>query len=272
MSLRGLAQETLDIVGRGGYTLPSGQRVELGTEIEAAVQGTKLYTPRDLDAVVVLAAPAVTRRIEVTPEGTVGAARRLAEEPGGPVVALNFASARNPGGGFITGAKAQEEDLARCSALYTCQLTQRPYYDANRMEVSKLYTNHLIYSPGVPFFRDERLDLLPRPFLASVITSPAPNAGEEHKRKKNAGPKIRETLHERAGHVLSVAAIEGQRRLVLGAWGCGVFRNDPHEVANAFGHWLESPLFAGAFDHVVFAILDRSRDHANLRPFQARFL
>jgi uncharacterized protein (TIGR02452 family) len=266
-----LAQETLAIVGRGHYTLPSGARVELGPQIEEAVSGTRLYTPRDLEALVVPATPAVPRRIEVTPEGTVGAARRLALEAGGPVMALNFASARNPGGGFLSGAKAQEEDLARCSALYTCQLTQRAYYDANRREESKIYTNHLIYSPAVPFFRDERLDLLPAPFLASVITSPAPNAGEEHRRKKNAGPRIRDALRERAGHVLSVAAAHGQRRLVLGAWGCGVFRNDPNEVADAFGQWLEAPLFAGAFDHVVFAILDRSRDKANLRPFQARF-
>jgi uncharacterized protein (TIGR02452 family) len=270
MSLRGLAQETLDIIGRGNYTLPTGRLVELREAIDAAVEGTRLHTPRALAALITEASPPVERRIEVTSEGTVAAAWRLAGEPGGPVALLNFASARNPGGGFLTGARAQEEDLARCSALYTCLLTQRPYYDANRIEQSKLYTNHLIFSPRVPFFRDERLTLLPEPFLASVITSPAPNAGEELRRRKNAGPKIHETLVERARHILAVAAAEGQRRLVLGAWGCGVFRNDPAHVAGAFHRWLHDPAFAGAFDHVVFAILDRG-ERANLRAFQAQF-
>src|SRR5262249_60941792 len=104
------------------------------------------------------------------------AARRLYEDEGEQnAVALNFASARNPGGGFLGGAKAQEEDLARRSALYACLLTQRPYYDANRAERSLLYTDHIIYSPSVPFFRDRALDLVESPFCASIITAPAPN-------------------------------------------------------------------------------------------------
>ena len=99
------------------------------------------------------------------------------------VVALNFASAKNPGGGFLGGAKAQEEDLARSSALYACMRDQRAYYDANRHEPSLLYTDHMIYSPDVPFFRDDRLRFLEDPFLLSILTAPAPNAASNERRE-----------------------------------------------------------------------------------------
>lgn len=270
MSLAGLARHTLAIVEEGGYLAPSGTRRDLRAPIERAVGGTRLYTPDVLAALVAQPGPGgPPPRIEVVDATTAAAARRLAAS--GPVCALNFASAKNPGGGFLGGAKAQEEDLARCSALYTCQLTARGYYDANRACDSMLYTDHLIYSPAVPFFRDDRLDLLEQPFACSVITAPAPNAGEALRRDPAAGPAIARALARRAAMVLAAAAAEGERRLVLGAWGCGVFRNDPHAVAAVFAELLASPRFAGAFDQVDFAIHDRRPGQPVLAAFQARF-
>jgi uncharacterized protein (TIGR02452 family) len=275
MSLTGVAQETLAIVDRGTYVAPSGATVDVRAAIDAALQGTVLYGPDDVGALSLgssLLAPSSSSapRIEVTGETTAQAARRLVEvERVAEVVALNFASAKNPGGGFLGGAKAQEEDLARCSALYACQLTQRAYYDANRAEASMLYTDHLIYSPGVPFFRDDRLELLDAPFLVSIITSPAPNAGEAARRGESR--RVRATLERRAGHVLAVAAAHGHRALVLGAWGCGVFRNDPREVAEVFATWLAHERFRGAFERIVFAVYDRGKGQPNLRAFEERF-
>ncbi len=232
-----VAQETLSIVERGEYVGPSGARVDIADAVRRAITGTTLYRPGDYEA---LARPPVadtSATIEVTGETTAEAARRLFEREGvADVAALNFASAKNPGGGFLGGAKAQEEDLARCSALYPCQITQRAYYDANRADGSMLYTDHLIYSPGVPFFRDERLALLDAPFIASILTSPAPNAGEAAKRGEGAG--VRATLARRAEQVLRVAAHHRHAVLVLGALGCGVFRNDPVEVAEVFAALL----------------------------------
>jgi uncharacterized protein (TIGR02452 family) len=211
-------------------------------------------------------------RIEVTAETTAEAARRLVEREGeARVVALNFASAKHPGGGFLGGAKAQEEDLARCSALHACLVTQRAYYDENRACGSMLYTDYIIHSPDVPFFRDESLALLATPFLVSIITAPAPNAGEELKRNPGARRQIRAALERRADFVLRVAAAEQHETLVLGAWGCGVFRNDPTEVADVFARCLESARFRGAFRRVVFAVYDRSRERVNRRPFEERF-
>ncbi len=273
MSLRGIADETLAIVERGGYQAPSGAQVSLRAELARALEGTRLFRPEELAALLAerqrLAAPGsgAAPRLELREESTSEAGQRLALEGAGRVVALNFASARNPGGGFLRGARAQEEDLARASALYPCQLRQPGYYQANRATGSLLYTDHLIYSPDVPFFRDRELRLLERPFLLSVLTVPAPNAGELLRREPGGGAAIHEALIRRAGMLLAVAALERHRTLVLGAWGCGVFRNDPSRVAEVFLGWLRHEAFAGCFERVVFAIVDKSPQKATFGAF-----
>lgn len=267
MALTGTAKQTLQVIEDGQYLGPSGQLVSVRAQTERAINGTTLYRPDEVAAVPFPRGEG-RARLEVTAETTAAAARRLCDE-GERVVLLNFASARNPGGGFLRGAKAQEEDLARCSALYSCLITRPGYYEANRAQSSLLYTDHLIYSPDVPFFRDERLDFLERPFFPSVITSPAPNAGQVLARDANARPAIHEALVRRARQVLAVAAAHGHRTLVLGAWGCGVFRNDPVEVAEVFAAALEES--GGTFERVVFAVWERSGDGPNLQAFRARF-
>lgn len=279
MGLSGIAKQTLEIVATGAYQAPSGRRVELSSAVASAVRETVLYTPDELERLVTspgasaAASSASTRmRIEVTAESTAEAGRRLVAKEGEVrVLALNFASAKNPGGGFLGGAKAQEEDLARCSALYTCQLEQLRFYEANRACESMLYTDHMIYSPAVPFFRDDALDLLEETFELAILTAPAPNAGEHLRRHADGLEAIQRVLAARGERVLAVAKERGHRVLVLGAWGCGVFRNDPVHVADVFARLLAAPRFVGAFDRVVFAIYDRSKSGATLAAFRERF-
>ncbi|WP_437670120.1 TIGR02452 family protein [Sorangium sp. So ce131] len=272
MKLTGVATETVQILNRGEYVAPSGATVRIRDGVRAAVKGTVLYRPGSLDAWEPTERLAQPLRIEVTDETTGAAGRRLVQKEGETrVVALNFASAKNPGGGFLRGAKAQEEDLARCSALYACLTEHREYYDQNRASGTLLYTDHLIYSPDVPFIRDEQLALLERPFDLSLITAPAPNAGEAIQRDESLDGEIRATLERRAGLVLAAAGAHGHRCLLLGAWGCGVFRNDPREVADVFARWLEHPRFRGAFARVVFAVYDRGQDRPNYGAFRERF-
>ncbi|WP_404656163.1 TIGR02452 family protein [Kitasatospora sp. GAS204A] len=73
----------------------------------------------------------------------------------------------------------------------------------------------------------------------------------------------------RGQHCGAVAALYGVRELVLGAWGCGVFRNDPDVVAEAFEQALSC--HGAAFGKVVFAIWDRSPESVNRAAFRARF-
>jgi len=274
MSLKETATQTLQILNAGYFLAPDGRRVDLEPALTRAIEETKLYTPQQASAALERLDPAPAHRptIEGTDETTQVAARRLVEsESIADLALLNFASARNPGGGFINGAKAQEEDLCRCSGLYPCLLAQRGYYEANRDHESTLYTDHLIYSPNVPWFRTRGRDQPDTVFLASVITAPAPNAGVVLARDPDALPELEAALRRRAGLVLAVAADNGHRTVLLGAWGCGVFRNDPVLVADAFGSWLESARFAGVFDRVVFAIYDSSKQQATLSAFRQRF-
>ena len=253
---------------------PSGKTIEFFSAQRAAVNGTVLYTPEQGFNLLQSQSPYSVRKpaIEVTPETTQIAARRLVQEDGcNDLVLLNYASARNPGGGFLNGAKAQEEDLARCSGLYPCLLAQPKYYEHNRAHSSPLYSDHIIYSPQVPWFRTTSRNLLEEIFPASVITAPAPNAGQALRRDADQWPEIETTLRRRAGIVLAIAREKGHRTLLLGAWGCGVFQNQPKMVADAFGDWLARPEFLGCFDRVVFAVYDPSRHKNTLQAFQARF-
>lgn len=272
MSLKELAEQTLRLVDRGTYVTADGREVPIGDAVRAARDGARLYTPEGVRALVEAqrAADGATS-IEVTPEGTVGAALRLVREGAREVCILNFASARNVGGGFLGGAQAQEEELCRCSALYRCLETQRAYYDANRAVRSALYTDHLIYTPRVPFFRDEARELLPAPVLLSVITAPAPNTGAVEQSHPEELPELRRAFYRRSEQILAAAAANGHAHVVLGAWGCGAFRGDPELAADAFGAALEGR-FRGHFARVVFAVLVKAkRDQANLHAFRARF-
>lgn len=277
MALKGIAQETLAVCEQGAYTAPDGTVHRFADRQLAAVDQTRLWTPDQLDHLLD-AVPEPERReqpvaVEVTMESTQAAAYRLTIQEGGEAVcALNFASARNPGGGFIRGAKAQEEDVARCSGLYPALLPCREYYDFNRAQKTLLYSDHMIYSPEVPFFRIKSRIFCDQPYFVSVITAPAPNAGQVRRQQAKDTHLIEPTFRRRVGKVLALAHKHGQKELVLGAWGCGVFGNDPDMVADAFGTWLRQPFFKYAFRRVVFAIYTKKRTDPNLLAFQKRFL
>ncbi|MER6562993.1 TIGR02452 family protein, partial [Streptomyces sp. NPDC001027] len=258
--------ETVGIVAAGGYRAPDGRPVSLAAAVEAARAGTRTAGPGPVD--VPAAAPA-DLRIEVTGESSLEAARRLVGasahgEPavglgGGPVAVLDFASARNPGGGFLNGAQAQEEALCRASALHTCLLEARGFYDHHRTHRDPFYTDRVIHSPAVPVFRDDRGRLLDEPYAVGFLTAAAPNAGVVLRTTPQRAGELPRALSARAERVLETAAAHGYRRLVLGAWGCGVFRNDPAQVAEAFRALLAAGgRFEHRFAHVVFGVLDRT--------------
>ncbi|MEV6396051.1 TIGR02452 family protein [Streptomyces sp. NPDC051907] len=267
--LRGIAKETEEIVERGRYFLPGGAEVLIGPQVAAALDGTRMYGPAPVPV-----APDTDREtaFAVTGESSMEAACRMTSADAAPVAVLNFSSARNPGGGYLNGAQAQEEALCRASALYATLLRAPEFYAHHRAERSPFYTDRVIHSPGVPVFRDDRGRLLSTPYTVGFLTSPAPNAGVIAGRAPDEVPRIPAALASRAERVLETAAEHGYRRLVLGAWGCGVFRNDPAQVAGAFhGLLTGSGRFAGHFDEVVFAVLDRTRESATLGAFQAAF-
>ncbi|MFD9483334.1 TIGR02452 family protein [Streptomyces sp. NPDC059991] len=267
--LRDLARHSVEITEAGAYETPGGTTVSIAAWLAAAVEGTRLFGPGPVPVT-----PDSDRSsvCAVTGESSLEAARRLVGEGPGEVAVLNFASARNPGGGFLNGAQAQEEALCRSSALYPTLLRAPGFYEHHRADRDVFYTDRVIHSPGVPVFRDDRGRLLDEPFRVGFLTSPAPNAGVIRRRTPEAVDRIPQALASRAERVLETAASCGYRRLVLGAWGCGVFRNDPARVAGAFhAHLTGGGRFARHFDEVVFAVLDRTADRATLRAFETVF-
>ena len=248
------AEVILEVIKEKGYANFSGEWVDLSEPIRFMLEHTYLYEdplpPQIAQDLSISETTFVIPTIEVVNETTGAAAARLLAEKKESPVALNFAAARNPGGGFLHGAMAQEEALCRCSALYASLLKKPIYYNKNIMQEDHYYTDHMIYSPYVPFFRDEHLMFLDQPFSLSIITAPAPNAGaiEEPDQKK-----LETIIARRALRILQIARYYKHKTVILGAWGCGVFGNDPKMVAQAF---LEALAEVPYFEHVCFPVYD----------------
>jgi uncharacterized protein (TIGR02452 family) len=245
--LREIARQSVAIAEAGEYRNSAGDLVTIAEAVRAAVAGTRQYSPDE--AVAVTGAPASTPMFEVTDETTLTAARRV----DGDAACLVFASAKNPGGGFLGGAKAQEESVARASALYLCLRAAPDFYAFHRDQRDLRYSDRVIYSPAVPIFRDDKGSLLDRPHQTAFLTAAAPNLGAILRNQPEHAADVPAVLRQRALRVLRVAAAHGHRTLVLGAWGCGVFRNDPATVANAFAEALRE---VNRFDRIVFAVSD----------------
>jgi uncharacterized protein (TIGR02452 family) len=201
-------------------------------------------------------------RVQVTNETTLSASRQYVKAGLEPL-ALNFANGIKPGGGFLTGARAQEEVLCRSSALYHT-IKDDPMYAEHRQRPRPDSTDWVIYSPNVPVFRQDDGTALERPWLLSFITCAAPFA------PAIGQPEAGELLKRRIRRVLSIAHAYQHRVLILGAWGCGAFENDPYRTALDFRQALETE-FSKAFSDVVFAIADWSPERKFLRPFCEAF-
>ena len=257
-----IARETMRITKERQYTV-GGQTVSLpNADYAKAI----VYTPQEGAAL-----PTAKRddapicSFSVTTEDSFEAARGFAE----PLV-MNFANAHSPGGGFLMGAKAQEESLCRCSTLYASLKSEdaKEMYRFNNTHISAVESDYMLLSPTVCVFRDAQCRLLETPFSVAVITLPAPNrrgaaafASEE---------TVRQTFLRRIRIMLGIAAENGYRNLVLGAWGCGAFGNKPEQVAEAFRQALVDERCGAAFDNVRFAVYGRT-DGRNYLAFKKVF-
>lgn len=256
-----LGKEAVRIIEAGRYHTPSGRLVDIARLIECSVRGTRSYPP---DGSVPQTSGGLHHtEVAVENETTLAAVRQLLDGGCNPV-ALNFAAATHPGGGFLNGARAQEEYLARSSGLYAC-LRDNPMYDFHRSHYDPLYTNYAIYSPRVPVFRtDDGIQLLEEPYTVGIITSPAVNAANLDTPRRS---EIAPAMWQRILKVLAIGILHGHDSIVLGAWGCGAFGNEPTEIAGLFERALLEN-FKDAYCRVVFAILDGSAEKRFIGPFE----
>lgn len=253
-----LGQSAVEALRRGSYVTGDGRPVELSAAVSAASAAKRSLPPAA--ALPERRSPGFPEtRVVVANETTLGAGRRLVSAGERPL-ALNFANGVNPGGGFLHGARAQEEVLCRSSALFAT-LDGDPMYAHHAHSGTYESSDWVILSPDVPVFRDDGGANLDAPWLLSFATCAAPYE------PRVGQPRAGDLLRARIGRVLAVARAFGYESLVLGAWGCGAFGNDPRRTARDFRTALEGP-FAGAFREVVFAIADWSPERRFLGPFR----
>jgi uncharacterized protein (TIGR02452 family) len=267
-----LAKQTVEIVERGSYQSANGRPVDIVKSVHNCLNATQFFPPEDLDRIRqgILAQPAEgpATAFEVVNETTLSGIARVLSIGKAPIAALNFASAKNPGGGFLNGSQAQEESLARSSALHASLNRAWTFYERHRASPSLLYSDAMILSPECPVFRDDDGKLLEEPHVVTFITSPAPNAGACADKRPEELPLIPAVFQRRSEYVLALAASQGYKHLVLGAWGCGAFRNDPAVVAESFLAHLRHERWRGRFERVVFSVLDTSSSKDTLAAFE----
>ena len=196
------------------------------------------------------------------------------------VCVLNFASSTNPGGGVAHGASAQEECLCRCSTLYNCLNTRtmwNGFYTPHRRFGNPLHNDDIIFTPDVQVLKDDDYNLLEQPFAVDVITCAAPNLRERPTNAYNLGDGNQAAmitaeqllaLHEqRARRIMAVAEQNKAEVLILGAFGCGAFCNDPQVVAQAYKNVL--PKFIHHFRTIEFAVYCHPQYDTNYRAFSS---
>ena len=176
------------------------------------------------------------------------------------VAALNFASYKNPGGMFLKGSKAQEECLCHQSALYNILSRFPNYYAENKKNLNEaLYTDRAIYTPAVPFFTESST------FDCDIITCAAPNKYAAQRYKNVSDEKNWYYLYNRIEFILNIAKLHNIDILIVGAFGCGVFGQDPYEVAAIFKYLLDNKSYG--ISQVIFAIPIGTRVN-NYTPFK----
>lgn len=221
-------------------------------------------------------------KIVVSPKRTLEAAAPYAYA-GKKVCILNFASATNPGGGVIKGSSAQEEAICRCSTLYPNLNEPRmryQFYAPHRRAHDPLHNDDCIYTLGVVVFKSDTdyPQLLPEDkwYSVNVMTCAAPNLRERPSNGMNSGDgddavhisrEELQTLHEkRMRRVLEIAWAKGNEAVILGAFGCGAFRNPPTVVAQAMKTVVQE--YRKKFETIEFAVYCSTQYDTNYRIFQ----
>ena len=249
--------------------------------VQMARNATKLYEPGEYPEIA--NQPGAGCAVTVSNHKTFEAAMMIHRlHPDWKIAVLNFASATNPGGGVKTGSSAQEESLCRCSTLYPT-LTQswlwNQYYQKNRDTHDNLHTDACIYSPGIVICKTDEaypVRMEEKDWVwVNVISCAAPNL--RHRPGNNHNPEYGRAviisdadlynLHlKRAKHIMHIAAADGADALVLGAFGCGAFANDPNVVAEAYRDALAD--YRQYFQLIEFAVYCRPDETANYDAFR----
>ena len=222
-------------------------------------------------------------KLVLSKKRTMEAARAYADGSN-KVAVLNFASATNPGGGVVNGSRAQEESLCRVSTLYFTLNTDenwRRFYTPHRKSHNPLHNDDILYTPAVVVVKSDTAHparLAEKDWYSvDVITCAAPNLRTYPSNRYNSGDgnarlllsdsELRALHEQRDRRIFDVAALNGVEVLVLGAFGCGAFCNNPAVVADVLVQLARR--YEYAFKTVEFAVFCPPHDDGNYRAFEA---
>ena len=221
-------------------------------------------------------------KIIVSKDRSFEAARKLSQEGYKNICVHNFAFATNPGGGVTKGSSAQEESLCRVSTLYDSlvqPMCMEKFYYPHR-EQSAIHNADCIYTPNVIVFKtDTGNPILMKEedwYNVNVITCAAPNLRQNTQNRFNCNEvktsvKITDkellSIHKtRLQRILDIAYANSNDCVVLGAFGCGAFQNNPNIVARATKEILKEN--EGKFKKVIIAVYCNPSDETNYNVFK----
>ena len=272
--------DTTMIIKAGAYTSPTGKQIVL--QMDKMLAGAACYH----DELPIQETPTVAggSRIIVEKNDCLMAAQRLVQEGYNPAL-LNFASAGHPGGGVETGARAQEETICRRSTLtrsiYTFDASFASKYGYNHSPGNNYPLGNLdfsaIYSPAVTVFKEGlECTLMENPYQVAVITCAALNLNGRYDLKLTPDghlpQRAKEITANKVRTIFRIALMHGHDSLVLGAFGCGAFKNPPAEIAKLFHEVMEEPEFKNKYRLITFSIIDdHNSNNRNLRAFEEEF-
>ena len=251
--------------------------------MQAIRQSTEAQVFITEKSTVKVSVPQKTEKAKVIVSGkrSLEAAENYAKQ-GKKVFVLNFASATNPGGGVVNGSSAQEECICRCTTLYPCLNTDQMwnvFYRPHRKAANPLYSNDCIYTPNVCVFKSDTNFPEPLPkeewWSVNILTCAAPNLRERPSNFMNpcAGntaakitpSELEKLLTARIRRIFEIAVVNRNEVLILGAFGCGAFRNPPEIVARVFNDVMQDYLCY--FDTIEYAVYHTEREVANYEAF-----
>ena len=266
----------------GGYRTTSGVNIELEKFYNDKALQDNVFCEREIS----LKDPQklFVTNIQVVNQDCLAYAKSLLEQDNADdLCVLNMASAKNPGGGVYGGAGAQEEYLFRCSDYYRFLFQ---YADPASFDCEKVYgiphnprhsyplKRHFggVYSHGVTIFRDTEANgyaLLETPWKVNFVAVAANNIRRYMNGRTTIPDKFIPSTLSLIRTILRIAYNNGQRRLVLGAFGCGAFANPPGHMAQLFKQVFEEPEFQGLFREIHFAIIEDHNSHGrNVNAFK----
>ncbi len=272
---RDIFAETMRICRAGGYVAPSGAEVKLPDTDEVLKASVFYQNPPRVDSV----AAVESSVCDAVNDDCIEVTRKLVEEGYRPIM-LNMANRHTPGGGVINGARAQEESLFRQSNLCV-SLYQYDDYHAGLLGLPLGNGRYPmdrdtggIYSGRVTFFRTNSRQgdaLVETPFECAVVSVAAINRPDLTPDGHLVDWAVVATK-KKIRSMLRIGLLHGHDAIVLGAWGCGAFRNPPEHMASLFHEVLREPEFAGKYRVVRFAVIeDHNSRHSNFAPFDRQF-